>query len=77
MNDLRIKEEKVMYLNFVHCTGGWHASTENTNKVERYDVQSNTWEFKASMCERRYRPGTYSTFFAITVVKMWHHFITS
>jgi hypothetical protein len=40
-------------------TGGWHASTENTNKIERYDVQSNTWEFKASMCERRYRPGMY------------------
>lgn len=37
--------------------GGWHASTENTNRVERYNVQADTWEFKASMCERRYRPG--------------------
>lgn len=37
--------------------GGWHASTENTNRVECYNVHSDTWEFKAPMCERRYRPG--------------------
>lgn len=38
-------------------TGGWHASTENTNRVECYNVQTDCWTFKAAMCERRYRPG--------------------
>ena len=37
--------------------GGWHASTENTNKVERYDIQRNIWNFVSPMIERRYRPG--------------------
>ena len=37
--------------------GGWHASTENTNKVERYDIQKNIWSFVSPMIERRYRPG--------------------
>jgi hypothetical protein len=57
----------------VHSTGGWHASTENTNKVERYDVQSNTWEFKACMCERRYRPGMNGAFLTMTA----YLFVTS
>ena len=38
-------------------TGGWHASTENTNKVERYDSATNTWQLRCAMIERRYRPG--------------------
>lgn len=46
---------------YIYVLGGWHASTENTNKVERYDVKNDKWEFTASMCERRYRPGR--TFF--------------
>ena len=37
--------------------GGWHASTENTNKVERYDVHKNKWTSVCPMLERRYRPG--------------------
>lgn len=41
----------------IYVVGGWHASTENTNRVECYSVLKNTWEFKASMLERRYRPG--------------------
>jgi hypothetical protein len=56
-------------MQFVYCTGGWHASTENTNKVERYDVQSNMWEFKASMCERRYRPGMYDSLLTLMEVR--------
>ena len=42
---------------YIYVVGGWHASTENTNKVERYDVSRNLWEFVACMTERRYRPG--------------------
>ena len=42
---------------FIYVVGGWHASTEDTNKVERYDVARNLWEFVACMSERRYRPG--------------------
>ena len=42
---------------YIYVVGGWHASTENTNKVERYDVTRNLWEFVACMTERRYRPG--------------------
>jgi hypothetical protein len=42
----------------VMILGGWHASTENTNKVERYDVTNDKWSFVASMNERRYRPGS-------------------
>ena len=37
--------------------GGWHASTENTNKVERFDPRANRWQLCAAMNERRYRPG--------------------
>lgn len=43
-------------------TGGWHASTENTNRVECYNVQTDCWDFKAAMCERRYRPGELSIY---------------
>merc|ERR1711971_363083 len=42
---------------YIYVVGVWHASTENTNKVERYDVTRNLWEFVACMTERRYRPG--------------------
>ena len=42
---------------YITASGGWHASTENTNKVERYNPQTNTWQQRASMIERRYRPG--------------------
>jgi len=31
---------------YIYVVGGWHASTENTNKVERYDVARNLWEVK-------------------------------
>ncbi|KAK3862834.1 hypothetical protein Pcinc_031337 [Petrolisthes cinctipes] len=41
----------------IYIIGGWHASTENTNKVERLDPRTKTWQQVASMCERRYRPG--------------------
>ena len=44
----------------VYVIGGWHASTENTNKVEKYDFKSKTWSLVASMKERRYRPGNIS-----------------
>lgn len=37
--------------------GGWHASTENTDKVECYDPKTNQWTMCAPMNERRYRPG--------------------
>lgn len=38
-------------------TGGWHASTENTDKVECYNPNTNQWTMCAPMKERRYRPG--------------------
>lgn len=38
-------------------SGGWHASTENTDKVECYDPKTNQWTMCAPMKERRYRPG--------------------
>ncbi|XP_007891830.1 kelch-like protein 3 [Callorhinchus milii] len=41
----------------IYVIGGWHASTENTNKVEQYDPKTNTWQMCAPMNERRYRPG--------------------
>ncbi|XP_067655054.1 kelch-like protein diablo [Haliotis asinina] len=41
----------------IYVVGGWHASTENTNKMECYDPVTDTWCQKASMNERRYRPG--------------------
>ena len=41
----------------IYVVGGWHASTENTDKVERYDVTKNQWVPLAAMNERRYRPG--------------------
>ncbi|XP_069558864.1 kelch-like protein 20 isoform X4 [Brachyistius frenatus] len=37
--------------------GGWHASTENTDKVECYNPKTNQWTMCAPMKERRYRPG--------------------
>jgi hypothetical protein len=50
---------------FVYClstsgsllSGGWHASTENTNKVEYFDPAKREWVLAAAMHERRYRPG--------------------
>jgi len=41
----------------VYVLGGWHAGTENTNKVERYDPSRNVWTAVCPMHERRYRPG--------------------
>lgn len=40
-----------------YVTGGWHASTENTDKVECYNPKTNQWTMCAPMKERRYRPG--------------------
>ena len=45
-----------MYVVF-KIVGGWHASTENTNKVECYNPETNEWIQKSTMIERRYRPG--------------------
>ena len=42
---------------FHYKLGGWHASTENTDKVERYDARKNKWTSVCPMQERRYRPG--------------------
>nr|XP_014284323.1 kelch-like protein diablo isoform X2 [Halyomorpha halys] len=42
---------------YIYVVGGWHASTENTNRCERFNTQTNTWELRASMLEKRYRPG--------------------
>ncbi|ELT91550.1 hypothetical protein CAPTEDRAFT_199582, partial [Capitella teleta] len=36
---------------------GWHASTENTNKVEHLNPHTKEWTLRAPMNERRYRPG--------------------
>ena len=44
-------------MKYLFFEGGWHASTENTNKVERYNPRKNVWEKIAAMIERRYRPG--------------------
>ncbi|KTG35961.1 hypothetical protein cypCar_00025492 [Cyprinus carpio] len=41
----------------IYVIGGWHASTENTDKVECYDPKTNKWTMCAPMKERRYRPG--------------------
>ncbi|KAI5704377.1 hypothetical protein M8J76_013621 [Diaphorina citri] len=41
----------------IYVLGGWHASTENTNRVECYHIAENTWEYKSPMKEKRYRPG--------------------
>ncbi|GFQ65929.1 kelch-like protein 24 [Trichonephila clavata] len=43
--------------NLIYVIGGWHASTENTNKVEYYDPKKNEWRFCKPMLERRYQPG--------------------
>ncbi|XP_071042134.1 kelch-like protein diablo isoform X2 [Parasteatoda tepidariorum] len=43
--------------NLIYVIGGWHASTENTNKVECYDPVKNEWRFCKPMLERRYQPG--------------------
>lgn len=37
--------------------GGWHASTENTSKVECYNPRTDQWVQKSPLLERRYRPG--------------------
>ena len=47
---------KLLYL-VLKIAGGWHASTENTNKVECYNPETNEWLQKSTMIERRYRPG--------------------
>ena len=50
----------MMFFGCLHClcsAGGWHASTENTDKVECYDPETNQWTKCAPMKERRYRPG--------------------
>ncbi|XP_017277332.1 kelch-like protein 20 [Kryptolebias marmoratus] len=41
----------------IYVIGGWHASTENTDKVECYNPKTNQWTMCAPMKERRYRPG--------------------
>ncbi|XP_035231775.1 kelch-like protein 3 [Stegodyphus dumicola] len=43
--------------NLIYVIGGWHASTENTNKVEYYDPAKNEWKFCKSMLEKRFQPG--------------------
>lgn len=48
--------KKEFNLSFV-LPGGWHASTENTDKVECYSPKTNQWTMCAPMKERRYRPG--------------------
>ena len=50
---------KLLYthISLIIHLGGWHASTENTNKVERYNFELDYWETKHSMLEKRYRPG--------------------
>ncbi|XP_071963391.1 kelch-like protein 24 isoform X2 [Antedon mediterranea] len=45
---------------YIYVIGGWHASTENTNKVERFNIARSEWEIRAPMNERRYRPGLAS-----------------
>ncbi|XP_065223954.1 kelch-like protein diablo [Planococcus citri] len=42
---------------YIYVIGGWHASTEYTNRVERFNVKCNRWEKVSSMNERRFRPG--------------------
>lgn len=41
----------------LYVMGGWHASSENTSKVECYDPEKNVWEHRKPMKERRYKPG--------------------
>ncbi|XP_033908286.2 kelch-like protein diablo isoform X2 [Acipenser ruthenus] len=41
----------------IYVIGGWHASTENTDKVECFNPKTNKWTMCATMKERRYRPG--------------------
>ncbi|XP_063443616.1 kelch-like protein diablo [Mytilus trossulus] len=41
----------------IYVIGGWHASTENTKRVECYDPKTNTWIERCPLHERRYRPG--------------------
>lgn len=53
-----LKSFKIWCLMFCGSVlGGWHASTENTNKVECFNPRTNQWTQKASLSERRYRPG--------------------
>jgi hypothetical protein len=55
--ELKLNIPLFWYTLVVIVSGGWHASTENTNKVECYDPERNEWLQKAPMLERRYRPG--------------------
>lgn len=50
-------EKYIRIFSCIPFLGGWHASTENTDKVECYDPKSNQWTMCAHMRERRYRPG--------------------
>ncbi|KAG8177186.1 hypothetical protein JTE90_015794 [Oedothorax gibbosus] len=43
--------------NLIYVIGGWHASTENTSKVEVYDPEGDVWRPCSPMLERRYQPG--------------------
>lgn len=56
---LKPGEHNIPLFHNVPCflPGGWHASTENTDKVECYDPKTNQWTMCAPMKERRYRPG--------------------
>ncbi|XP_056263451.1 kelch-like protein 2 isoform X2 [Pseudoliparis swirei] len=40
----------------IYAIGGWHASTENSDKVECYSPKTDQWTMCAPMKERRYRP---------------------
>ncbi len=58
---------------FIYVIGGWHASTENTNRVERLDIANNRWERVASMNVRRYRPGKCKIVCAIDITRFWEN----
>ena len=42
---------------YLYMIGGFHARTEDTNKVERYDPAKDEWEAVASLNESRFMPG--------------------
>ena len=46
MVTIQSSKSEGLYAGYIYVVGGWHASTENTNKVERYDVARNLWEVK-------------------------------
>ncbi|XP_043247543.1 kelch-like protein diablo isoform X2 [Amphibalanus amphitrite] len=41
----------------IYIIGGWHGATENTNKVECYDIHKNQWNPCSPMRACRYQPG--------------------